>query len=177
MLAAAFARVADEHPRAVMAMVGDQPGPFSEGLHALVRNFGLDRRVRLVPLTPEIDDWYLAADAFIVASDVESLPRSMLEAMAFGRPVASTAVFGIPELVEDGINGLLFDPASVASAAGVLARFLGMPRERRQAIGEAGRLTVEANRSSSLYAGHYTKLFAALAAADQTALAAALQMR
>ena len=72
----------------------------------------------------------------------------MLEVMAFGTPVIAPAVFGVPEVIEDGINGLLFDPTSVASAADVLRRFLRIPREQRLELGEAGRQTVEANRAS-----------------------------
>ena len=132
VLATAFARIAEEHPWAVLALVGDKPGEFSGALHALVRNFAIEDRVRLIPVTPDIDDWYLAADAFVIASDVESLPRSMLEAMAFGTPVLATAVFGVPEIVEDGINGLLFDPSSVTSAAAALQRVLRMERSERQ---------------------------------------------
>ncbi|MDX6564724.1 MAG: D-inositol-3-phosphate glycosyltransferase, partial [Gaiellales bacterium] len=129
----------------------------------------------LVPVTPDIDDWYLAADAFILASDIESLPRSMLEVMAFGTPVLAPAVFGVSEVVEDGINGLLFDPTSVASAAEVLRRFLQIPRARRKEMGEAGRLTVEANRSSANYARDYRALFAALASEREPDLEAALK--
>lgn len=174
LLAAAFARVADEHPRAVLAMVGDRGGPFSEAVHAVVDNFGLADRIRLVPLTADIEDWYLAADAFILASDVESLPRSMLEAMAFGTPVLASAVFGVPEVVEDGINGILFDCSCVASASGALRRVLRMSRKQRQELGEAGRRTVEANRSSSLYARDYRIIFGALASAQEPDLATAL---
>jgi glycosyltransferase involved in cell wall biosynthesis len=175
LLTAAFARVADDFPRAVLAMVGDKGGPYSEGVHDLVKNFDLTERVRLVPVTPDIDDWYLAADAFILASDIESLPRSMLEVMAFGTPVLAPAVFGVSEVVEDGINGLLFDPTSVASAAEVLRRFLQIPRARRKEMGEAGRLTVEANRSSANYARDYRALFAALASEREPDLEAALK--
>jgi glycosyltransferase involved in cell wall biosynthesis len=175
LLVAAFAQVAREHPSAILAMVGDQGGPFSDAVHRLVDNYGLAERVRLVPLTPDIEDWYLAADAFILASDVESLPRSMLEAMAFGTPVLASAVFGAPEVVEDGINGLLFESSSVASVVEVLQRALRMSRKQRQELGEAGRLTVEANRSSSLYAHDYRILFAALVAADCPDLASALE--
>ncbi|HEX7461423.1 MAG TPA: glycosyltransferase family 4 protein, partial [Dermatophilaceae bacterium] len=174
LLAAAFARVADEHPRAVLAMVGDRGGPFSDAVHAVVDNFGLADRIRLIPLTADIEDWYLAADAFILASDVESLPRSMLEAMAFGTPVLASAVFGVPEVVEDGINGILFDSSCVASASEALRRVLRMSRKQRQELGAAGRRTVEANRSSSLYARDYRIIFGALASAQELDLATAL---
>ena len=51
LLTAAFARVVDDNSRAVLAMVGDKGGPYSEGVHALVKNFGIEERVRLIPVT------------------------------------------------------------------------------------------------------------------------------
>ena len=176
LLTAAFARVADDYSRAVLAMVGDQGGPFSEGVHAMVEGYGLEGRVRMVPLTKDIDDWYLAADAFILASDVESLPRSMLEAMGFGTPVIAPAVFGVPEVIDDNINGFLFDPSSVAGAAEVMRRFLRLTRAERVALGERGRATVEANRSGELYARDYAAIYRALAAGGAPDLAAALKV-
>jgi D-inositol-3-phosphate glycosyltransferase len=174
LLATAFARVAEEHPRAVLAMVGDTGDPYSLGIHSMVDNFGITDRVRLVPVTPNIEDWYLAADAFILASDVESLPRSMLEAMAFGTPVILSAVFGVPEVIEDGVNGFLFESSSVASASDVLRRVLRLSRKERQRVGDAGRLTVETNRSSANYASAYRIIFGALMSEEDVDLAMAL---
>ena len=174
LLATAFARVAEEHPRAVLAMVGDTGDPYSLGIHSMVDNFGITDRVRLVPVTPNIEDWYLAADAFILASDVESLPRSMLEAMAFGTPVILSAVFGVPEVIEDGVNGFLFESSSVASASDVLRRVLRLSRKERQRGGDAGRLTVETNRSSANYASTYRIIFGALMSEEDVDLGMAL---
>jgi len=177
LLVAAFARVAEEFPRATLALVGDKGDSFSQSVHALVDKFGLTERVRLVPVIPEVEDWYRAADAFMLASDVESLPRSMLEAMAFGTPVLAASVFGVPEILEDGVNGLLFEPSSVGSAAEALRRVLRMSEEERQELGAAGSRTVMASRSSSLYAGDYRALFIALGSADGPDLASALGTR
>ena len=72
------------------------PGrPYADALSTYVERLG-DPRIRIEPVQPGIHRWYHAVDVLVCASDVESLPRSMLEAMAFGRPVASTAVFGVP---------------------------------------------------------------------------------
>ena len=66
LLAAAFARLAHKHPRAVLALVGDRVSPYSAAVHEVVRRLGLGDRIRLVPMTPSIPDWYLAADGFIL---------------------------------------------------------------------------------------------------------------
>ena len=175
LLVAAFARVVEEHPRAILALVGDSENPFSSGVHAMVERFGLAGQVRLIPVTPDIEDWYRAADAFVLASDVESLPRSMLEAMAFGTPVLAASVFGVPEIIEDGVNGVLLEPSSVGSAAEALERVLRMSPAERQELGDAGRRTVMANRSSLLDARDYRALFSALGSDDDPDLAAALE--
>jgi glycosyltransferase involved in cell wall biosynthesis len=139
-------------------MVGDQGGAFSDGVHAVVRRLGLDERTLRVPITPDIDDWYRAADAFVLASDIESLPRSMLEAMAFGLPVVASGVFGVPEVIDDGRNGFLFDASSVSGVSDVLVRVLGLPRAELERVGISGRRTIEASRSSEHYAAAYRSL-------------------
>ncbi|GAA2726142.1 glycosyltransferase family 4 protein [Cellulomonas aerilata] len=174
LLATAFAQVSRTHAEAVLALVGDRGDVFSAIVHQLVDRLGVGDRLRLLPVTPDIEDWYLAADAFILVSSVESLPRSMLEAMAFGTPVIASAVFGVPEVIRDGVNGLLVDNSSVPSVAAVLRRLLQMRPDERQRIATAGRLTVEANRSSTLYAHDYRTLFDVAGSADPVDLDQAL---
>jgi D-inositol-3-phosphate glycosyltransferase len=157
-LAAAFARVAGDHPDAVLALVGDTGSPYAMGLRDLVERLELGDRARLVPVTPDIDAWYLMADVFVLASDVESLPRSMLEAMAFGVPVLVTSVFGVPEVIADGHNGLLFEPLDLASLAAALDRVLRLSPDERQRIGALGREHAETVRPSKYYADAYRRL-------------------
>jgi glycosyltransferase involved in cell wall biosynthesis len=110
-LARAFARVAERHPQALLALVGrgDEPwnARYVDGLVRHLLRAGLLDRVLINPLTPNPFEWHLAADVVVCASDNESLPRVILEAMAFGTLVVSTDVFGIPEVVEDGVTGFL----------------------------------------------------------------------
>ena len=68
----------------------------------------LGPRLRLEPIAQDPYRWYHAADALMLASDIESMPRSLLEAMAFGLPVVAASAWGVPELVTDGVNGFLF---------------------------------------------------------------------
>jgi D-inositol-3-phosphate glycosyltransferase len=157
-LATAFARVAGDHPDAVLALVGDTGSPYAIGVRDLVERLDLGDRVRLVPVTPDIDAWYLMADVFVLASDVESLPRSMLEAMAFGVPVLVTSVFGVPEVIADGHNGLLFDPLDLGSLAAALERVLRLSPDERQRVGAFGREHAETVRPSKYYADAYRRL-------------------
>lgn len=175
LLAVAFAQVAEAHPRATLAMVGDKGGAYSDAVHDVVDRLGMEERVRLIPLTADIDQWYLAADVFILASDVESLPRSMLEAMAFGTPVLASAVFGSAEVIEDGINGFLLDPSSVAHTARALGRVLSISRTARRAVGDVGRLSVREARDPREYTRAYRVIFDQLLASDDADLTEALR--
>jgi D-inositol-3-phosphate glycosyltransferase len=121
MLTRAFASVADRHPDALLALVGKIDAPwcaaYVAGIHDFVDRAGLSDRVRIEPVTPETHDWHLASDVHVCASDVESLPRSVLEAMAFERPVVSTAVFGVSEVIDDGRTGYLCQTRDAAALA------------------------------------------------------------
>ena len=141
----AFIEVAGAHPEATLVMIGDEPGVYSEILHELIEDARLANRLRLLPITPDIWSWYALSDVLVLASDIDSLPRSMLEAMAFGLPCLSTDVFGIPEVIEDGRNGWLFPARDMLAMSAALRRVLGLSPQERRAAGEACR--AEAARS------------------------------
>jgi D-inositol-3-phosphate glycosyltransferase len=161
-LVVAFSRVADEFPRAMLALVGDTGSGYAQAIHELVGRLGLDDRVVRVPVVSDTYAWYAIADALVSASDVESLPRSALEAMAFGRPVVGAAVYGLPELITDGVSGLLFPPRDIAALAEALRRFLNLTLEHRDAIGKAAARLVREGHDSALYAGVYRTLLRGL---------------
>jgi glycosyltransferase involved in cell wall biosynthesis len=159
----AFTHVAVDHPGATLIVVGDHPCLYSELLHRLIDEADLGDRLRLLPISPEIWRWYAVSDVLVSASDIESLPRSMLEAMAFGLPTLSANVFGIPELVEDGQNGWLFPADDIAELIAALRRVLDMPAEERLTVGEAGRETVRRHHRSAGYGDRYWQMINELA--------------
>jgi D-inositol-3-phosphate glycosyltransferase len=158
----AFIEVAERHPDAILALVGDNASSYSTALHGLVAQSGYAKRIRLIPATPDVWSWYALADILVSASDIESLPRSMLEAMAFGKPVLSTNVFGIPELVEDGITGWLYEPRDLSALAAAIDRVLLLSPEAREQVGSAARDKVHQRHDSSNYARDYAELIAVL---------------
>lgn len=161
-LAVAFAEVADEFPNGVLALVGDNGGPYAAAVRDVVERLGLGGRIRLAPVVDDSYAWYLMADALVSASDVESLPRSVLEAMAFEVPVLAASVFGLPELITDGVNGLLCAPRDVDALIGGLRRLLTLAPERRAALGAAGAKVVRERHDASIYAGVYRTLLRGL---------------
>ena len=68
---------------------------------------------------------FAAADASVLSSAWENFPHTVVEALAVGCPVISTAVGGVPEVVRDGENGLLVPPSDPAALGAAIARFLG----------------------------------------------------
>ena len=88
-----------------------------------------------------MDDLYRRADAFVLASFAEGLPGVLMEAMAMEIPCVSTWITGVPELIRDGVDGLLVAPSDAAGMASAVARLIDQP-ELRLRIGQAGRQRV-----------------------------------
>ena len=100
-----------------------------------------------------------AADVFCLPSFAEGVPVVLMEAMALGVPVVTTRVMGIPELVEDGVSGLLVAPGSRGELAGALQRLID-DAQLRAALGEAARRRVEAEHDLDRSAAQLRALFA-----------------
>ncbi len=78
----------------------------------------------------ELASAFASADAFVFPSRTETLGLVLLEAMAAGCPVVAARSGGIPDIVEDGVNGFLFDPADRNGAIAATQRLLANPEER-----------------------------------------------
>jgi glycosyltransferase involved in cell wall biosynthesis len=94
-------------------------------------------------LHDELSRLYARAAVVVLPSHREGLPLCVLEAMAHGKPIVATAVGGIPELVEDGVTGLLVQPGDPEGLRAALGRLLADPVLRRR-LGRAGRKRVSA---------------------------------
>ena len=95
----------------------------------------------------------------MLPSFAEGLPVVIMEAMALRRPVLTTYVAGIPELVRPGVDGWLFPAGDVELLAVVLEEFLATPVETLEKMGEAARLRVLERHSVDTEAGKLAKLF------------------
>ena len=173
VLAEAFSSVVKDHPTAKLVLVGAIDTAYCGALARYVRDSGLEGCVSIVALTSEVYPWYRSADLFVLASDLESLPRSVLEAMAFGVPVAVTGVYGVPELITDGVTGELFEPRDAAAAERAIRRCLERdPAETRRMV-DAARTLIRAEHDSAGYARDVVALLKGLRA-DRTLIPAAI---
>ena len=136
-LIAAFARAAAGRPALRLAMAGE--GSLLEASRALAEKLGVAGRVSFLGLLRRVPEMLSACDLFALASHWEGAPMAVIEAMAARLPVVATAVGGVPELVVDGVTGLLTPPGDAAALAAALAALADDP-ERRRRLGEAAGL-------------------------------------
>jgi glycosyltransferase involved in cell wall biosynthesis len=85
-----------------------------------------------------LQDYYLRADCFVLPSLTEGTPKAVLEAMSFGLPVIATRIGGLPNVVRDGIDGVLVTPGSKDELVNAIVR-LSMNRHLRTTMGASGR--------------------------------------
>jgi glycosyltransferase involved in cell wall biosynthesis len=119
---------------------GDERGK----LEGLIAQHGLGGRVRLVGWRGDVSAFLATGDVFAFPSYQEGFPLVLLEAMAVGLPVASAAIPGPVEMIEDGVNGLLVPPGDPAALAQALAGLVAAP-EKSRALGVAARAKVLAD--------------------------------
>jgi glycosyltransferase involved in cell wall biosynthesis len=138
---AAAARAHAELPEAVFLLIGGESdgGTNGERLAALAAEAGLGDSFRLLGERADIPDLVAALDVGALSSDFEGSPLSVMEYMEAGKPVVATRVGGLPDLIDEGVNGFLVDPQDPAALATALTTLLRDPARARQ-MGEAGRL-------------------------------------
>jgi glycosyltransferase involved in cell wall biosynthesis len=134
-------------PEASLVIVGD--GPDRQKLADAISSAGLGDRVTLKGALPrgEAIAWLRAADAAVLSSAWENFPHAAVEALAAGTPLVATAVGGVPEVIESGMNGILVPPGDAHELAAAMRSVATDPellsRLRRGAAASAGRYSVD----------------------------------
>lgn len=132
-LYAAVARIAKTLPETHLVHVGT--GPLADQLRSYAGSLGI--KVLAPGMRDDVADLLPAFDVFALSSLHEGLSIALIEAMAAGLPVVCTRVGGVPEVVTDGIEGILVPPSAPAALAEALALLLADPA-RRVRMGAAG---------------------------------------
>lgn len=154
-LIGAFAEGLREAPAAHLLMAGE--GALLEPARQLASQAGVAARVHFLGLREDVAELLSACDLFTLGSDWEGAPVAIVEAMAAHLPVVATAVGGVPDLVEDGVTGLLV-AARDRSALGRAMAALERDGERRQRMGAAAALRAQRFDQASMI-GRYAQLF------------------
>jgi colanic acid/amylovoran biosynthesis glycosyltransferase len=144
-----------------LVLAGD--GPMRKEIEELVREYGLAERVRITGWisSGQVREEILAARALVLPSFAEGLPVVIMEAMALRRPVLSTYVAGIPELVRHGQEGWLFPAGSVSGLAEAMQACLASSVDDLRRIGDAAQSRVLVRHSVDTEAGKLAELFRA----------------
>ncbi|MFJ4349134.1 glycosyltransferase family 4 protein [Pseudomonas sp. NPDC089401] len=146
-----------------LVLAGD--GEMRPQIEALIARHGLQAQVRISGWisSAQVREEILAARALVLPSFAEGLPVVIMEAMALRRPVLTTYVAGIPELVRPGDNGWLFPAGAVDELATAMADCLAQPVEVLQRMGEAARQRVLERHDIDTEAAKLARYFEACA--------------
>ena len=138
--------VVQQVPDARFVILGE--GELRDHLERQIREYHLEKHVLLPGFRTDVLGCIKGFDIFVMSSVTEGLGTSLLDAMACARPLVATSAGGIPEVVEDGVNGLLVAPRDHHAMAQAIVRLLS-DSGLRQHMGAAGfarlrdRFTVE----------------------------------
>jgi N-acetyl-alpha-D-glucosaminyl L-malate synthase BshA len=150
-----FARVARELP-AQLVLVGD--GPDRSAAEWLAHDLGIQARVHFLGKQEHVNEILPLADILLMPSELESFGLAALEAMACKVPSVATRVGGVPELIDDGETGLLYNVGDVEGMATGVLSLLNDPA-RLAAMREAGRRTAQKRFCASLVVPQYVRYY------------------
>jgi len=159
-LVEATARVAKDHPDIKVTLIGD--GPMRGEIEAAIKKHDISDNVILAGWeTPgEVRQALMGARGFILPSYAEGLPVSIMEALALRRPVITTYIAGIPELVTDGACGWLTPAGDVDAIAAALRAAITADDSEIARMGDEGRRRVEEmhdiDKEASILAAHFS---------------------
>ena len=135
-------------PASRVVIVGD--GPEREALAKLAMELGVRDHVSLAGFQRDTKPYYALATVVSVPSHSEGSPNVVLEAMAAGLPIASNRVGGVPEILEEGVTGLMVEPRNPDAMAKALFRLLS-DAELRTRLGSAAQAQARTAHTPEAY--------------------------
>ena len=159
LLIEAFSYALNQNPNLRLWLVGD--GELRPSIEEMVQKLGLGDRIRFLGTRSDIPKLMACCDIFVLSSKWEGFGLVIAEAMAAGKPVVATSVGGVPELVENGLTGLLVPPDDANALAEALL-LLAKDPELRQVMGQNGQKKAidcfDISRTAREYEALYCKL-------------------
>ena len=154
LLLETVARIRPSGSFKLVILAGGNFAPFTGD----VRRLGLEDRVIVRDKITEIEDYLQAADIGLFTSESESFCLSILEAMCFACPSVARHVGGIPEVVEDGVTGLLVSSGDADTLARAVESLIKDPI-RRSALGRAAQVRARERFSADVIVPRYEALY------------------
>ncbi len=161
LLIEAAQRLAAQGADFELVLVGD--GEMRGDIETLIKRYKLQATVRITGRisSEQLQNEILAARALVLPSFAEGLPMVIMEAMALRRPIISTFVAGIPELVHPGEHGWLVPAGDVEALAGAMQECLDAPADALARMGEAAQKRALARHNVDTQAAQLAELFQA----------------
>ena len=156
----AMAIVKKEAPGVQLMLVGD--GPDRHSVERLIKHLDLKEQVFLTGFRSDVANLLRCSDVIALVSQTESAPLTLLEGMSSGLPVVATSVGGIPEIVDEGVNGFLVQPKCPEEIAEKILE-LNLNKGLRRRLGKAARRTVLKRYTAEKVVSQYLSLYEKIA--------------
>jgi len=124
-------------------IAGFGPPKKLQKIQSLIKKYDLQSKVNLIVLPENIFEIYLISDMLVSCSFRDSFPLVILEAMAFNLPIIATNIGGIPEQIEDGINGILIPPGDPITLSKKIEFLLNNPQISENFVKVSNRKVME----------------------------------
>ncbi|HSM93638.1 MAG TPA: glycosyltransferase family 4 protein [Anaeromyxobacteraceae bacterium] len=159
LLVEAVARLREEGREVEVLLVGD--GPLRPQIEDAIGRLGVAASVRILgwASAAQVREAILSSRALLLPSFAEGLPVVLMEALALGRPAITTAIAGVPELVEPGVSGWLVPAGAVEPLVDAMREALDAPTARLEAMGRAGAARVALRHDARVEARRLSALF------------------
>jgi len=159
LLVEAAAQLAERGVAFEIVLIGD--GPMRDPIERLIRKHGLEDRILLRGKMDgdQVQESIRSSRAMVLPSFAEGLPVVIMEALALGRPVVTTAIAGTPELVRPGVNGWLVPAGSVEALREAMREVLCTPPSRLSEMGRRGAELVAREHDVTREAQRLAELF------------------
>jgi glycosyltransferase involved in cell wall biosynthesis len=144
-----------------LLVAGD--GELRNELEALAQQLGVASQVQFLGERDDVAQILAASDAFVLSSHSEGIPLSVLEAMAAGLPVIATSVGGLPEVVRNGIEGLLVPTGNIEALESAMGQLAGDSAARR-AMSRAAAERISQKFDAQVMVGSYLSIYKRLGA-------------
>jgi len=143
-------------PEARFVMTGE--GPEKKAVEREIRRRKLRSEVFLPGFVEDVQPWIAAADVVVVPSRLDGMPLIVFEAQGLGKPVVASRTGSIPEVIEDGVTGVLCEPGDIEGFAAAVCRLLE-DGESRKRIGDAARTYAWREHRQEVMLERYFRLF------------------